>query len=491
MKWLWVKSSILLILFTCTVVVAQDENPGPTTINYITVNSTNNTVEINWLENPSPFVDYYVITRYFEEPISAFDSINFVDKNTLTYIDPDATPHLKSEQYKIRGANTNNRGILGAYHQTIFLEYEYDSCAVSVNLNWTAYEGWENGVDKYIIYQVLDQAEISLGETTDLNFNVSGLSQSTNYTFFIEAVQSGNNSIKSRSNQIQVFTQVEAPPSFINADQSSALDESVTMQFSWSNDGETTNFAILKSQNEGNYNDTIHKFETSAYSYNFTDNTADLSAKNYYVLAAINSCRQSIAQSNPTSNMVLSLSANGNTYNISWSEYSSYNGITDTYQIFRVLNNSTQQVGSVDGNTLNFTDNISEINLSNASDVCYYVSANETNNPYGVTGTSFSNILCIPLKANVFMPNAFSPVSTNPIDQTFGPVTSLEPESFYMEILTRQGETIFTSNDFNIFWNGTTSGGQLAEAGIYIYYVEITFSSGKSEKLNGTLTLLY
>ncbi|MGI8892113.1 MAG: gliding motility-associated C-terminal domain-containing protein, partial [Bacteroidia bacterium] len=103
------------------------------------------------------------------------------------------------------------------------------------------------------------------------------------------------------------------------------------------------------------------------------------------------------------------------------------------------------------------------------SPFCYRVTAIEnTGNLFNFKDHSNSNIVCVEIEGNIFIPNAFTPSGLNPV---FKPVSSfLSHDSYSFAIYNRWGEKVFFTTDPQSGWDGTYKGVK-SPAGIYIYQI--------------------
>jgi gliding motility-associated-like protein len=101
----------------------------------------------------------------------------------------------------------------------------------------------------------------------------------------------------------------------------------------------------------------------------------------------------------------------------------------------------------------------------------------------------------------VYIPNAFSPDASGPIENDgFRAIVNDGAETYHLSIFNRWGELIWESADRNEEWDGKygTSGyhngvpynnRQDVPQGVYGYLLEITSWSGERYKYTGTVTL--
>jgi len=93
-----------------------------------------------------------------------------------------------------------------------------------------------------------------------------------------------------------------------------------------------------------------------------------------------------------------------------------------------------------------------------------------------------------------YIPNAFTPGSTDDLNDTFGPVgNAYDIDSYYMTIYDRWGNIIYQTSDFvNGGWDGISHRTlQPAPGGVYVYRIDIkTFSGFDNHKYVGHVTLV-
>jgi len=136
-----------------------------------------------------------------------------------------------------------------------------------------------------------------------------------------------------------------------------------------------------------------------------------------------------------------------------------------------------------------FTISIPEIMYElNDGKVCFYVTADETGNPYGVNGESNSNQLCEEIEEVITVPNAFTPDGDLKND-LFRPVITFTPSEYRLLVSNRQGKTLFETNDFMEYWDGTDNGNPVPQ-GVYLWFIRLKTPEGKSISRTGTLTII-
>ncbi|RZK41935.1 MAG: gliding motility-associated C-terminal domain-containing protein [Pedobacter sp.] len=87
----------------------------------------------------------------------------------------------------------------------------------------------------------------------------------------------------------------------------------------------------------------------------------------------------------------------------------------------------------------------------------------------------------------LFIPNTFTPNGDGRNDVFFAYGTSVN--KFKMRVYNQWGQHMFESNNITTGWDGTFRGG-LQPTGVYVYMIEVTFSTGKTKQMKGSVTLL-
>lgn len=87
-----------------------------------------------------------------------------------------------------------------------------------------------------------------------------------------------------------------------------------------------------------------------------------------------------------------------------------------------------------------------------------------------------------------YLPTGFTP-NGDGLNDTYGPKVGNDVQSFTYYIYDRWGNRVFMSSDVKERWNGAVNGVN-ANTGIFAYMAEVKYKDGRSETLNGNLTLM-
>ncbi len=112
----------------------------------------------------------------------------------------------------------------------------------------------------------------------------------------------------------------------------------------------------------------------------------------------------------------------------------------------------------------------------------YNVSVTDANGSFHVGSIKVEVVNCSPL----FVPNAFTPDGDG-LNDVFKP-KGTEIYNYNLQIVTRAGQVIFTSDMLEIGWDGYINGTQ-ANTGVYFYQIRYEDAMGKSHTLSGQLYL--
>lgn len=237
---------------------------------------------------------------------------------------------------------------------------------------------------------------------------------------------------------------------------------------------------------------------------NFTDNAADVNAREYYYqVTSRNDCGNLTSSSNlgRTIHLVVENDDEGLRNTLRWNKYVDWDSTVAYYNIYRTLSpfySTTvyQQVAPDSLNDFNvFVDNISDATTSNGK--FYYrveavqgpvlpsaVNGFPNNLTSAVSNSNIAEALQNPL---MYVPNAFAP---DGINNTFGPKGQFfDYTQFEMTIYNRWGEQVHLTNDINQAWDGTVDGKD-ASSGTYVYIIRYKDGEGKEKSKKGTLTLI-
>jgi gliding motility-associated-like protein len=107
---------------------------------------------------------------------------------------------------------------------------------------------------------------------------------------------------------------------------------------------------------------------------------------------------------------------------------------------------------------------------------------------HGCESQTGRQLLVLP-QLTVYIPNAFVPNGTGDIRNERFYVNADGYSAFSINIFSRWGELLYSSEDITEGWDGKYKGAKVQED-VYVYAVVVTDKLGKAFKYNGTITLL-
>lgn len=258
---------------------------------------------------------------------------------------------------------------------------------------------------------------------------------------------------------------------------------------------ELNKYVVYRSENAIVGFDSIGTIEDPGANLSYEDEVDALSKKQYfYKIAAINNCGNIVKESNVTSSIPPSLSAeeNNSFYLISWPSYHKFNGDLKEYQVYRVrAGHKPHKLNNTKG--LSERDDLSLIPIMTPLEkICYYVVAIEENNSNKTNGRAVSNLVCKTLNSSIVMPKYLVlDESCKPSNKQFKPEGDIAPPAkWYIVIMDRWGTKIFESDDFYVGWDGSYANGKTAPQGGYVYFYKMTTTEGKNIEDYGSFVLL-
>ena len=97
-------------------------------------------------------------------------------------------------------------------------------------------------------------------------------------------------------------------------------------------------------------------------------------------------------------------------------------------------------------------------------------------------------IQVLPGDCDIYVPSAFTPNKDN-LNETFGVVDYASVQYFSLQVYSKWGQLIFSSNDINRKWDGTFKGKNMPN-GSYLWMLNYTNSRGRKFYDQGTVMLI-
>ncbi len=460
------------------------ETPGITSVS---INDAGN-IDINWLQSPSPETNAYVIYR---ENSSGFISIDTVWGNGITsYEDTNVNAAIR-QNYTIAAMDLcGNIGLLyDTPHQTILLRASVNRCEQTLDLVWDSYENWDNPIAAYQIRASVNGNTRTLIKTvagTANGVSIEGYRDGDLLCVTAQAVELGTGHA-STTNEACIKMDIVEPLDYIYLSNVSVNDNGdLEVFWNWDADADLKSYSIFK--NEAEFQQPPpNPLQPLSY---FLDTTfvADTASLKIQIMS-MDSC--DIANvSSVAKTIFLEGSPSPNYQNfLRWSPFSIDYGTVYSYQIYRIVVDIPELIGSVAANILTYNDAVNGY-IPEEADIRYYIVAQAfIELPDGTKKPIFSqsNTIKIEQQSKIFMPNAFAPEGTNSI---FKPVMVFaENSTFQMVIYDRWGRLFFETTDPDAGWDGRENG-KISRQGVYTYVVRVTQLNGDVVEKKGTFLLI-
>lgn len=486
---------LLYITITLSWLQATNSEPSPYSsllppvLKLVTVDHETASATLTWLPGSSSGISGYVVYRYRNNEGYAIDTIR--DPEILTYTDYSTGALFYSESYVVAAFDSEkNISPLSNPLSTIFLEASIDTCNLMIDLDWTPFNPVATTVTGYEILisegGVFETFEIL--PPTDTTLTISDFNLHTSYLYMVRAIL--NDGQSSLSNQVSLSVNLPRPPDWIEI--SAVLVNSadkIELSIDYDPLSEITLFRLERKSEEENDFSEIALLNSTGGSFKFTDASASATKRHNYRVSAINSCNTMAISSLTAGNILLGGELSDYIINLNWNSYTGWASGVANYTVSLSTGGSYTVVEDISGQDTTYTANYRDL-MYEVSDesVCFYVEANRIG---GFVGSEkpISNKVCFGATENIFVPNVFTP-DGNGVNDSWRPVISFSPNSYFLVVRSRTGSRVFESTDFTGEWDGTYKGKKLPPD-IYLWYLRVVTPSGRIEEKSGTVALIY
>ena len=485
---------ILLLSFLSTSSFSQinciTDPPLPPVLTSVSVQPETGNTSFTWITSPSSGIAAYVLYSYKNGDGMPIDTV--WDPSATSYTLSSTATKYFSVTYVVAAMRLPRcTSIFSNAINSIFEEAVIDTCRNKIAVSWNSYPSVPVKVTDYsVLLSVNRAAYVEAAKITDgtTSYTLNDFTIDADYCFVVRAELEGGKF--SSSNKTCISTKMQRPPRWINADQATVNSEGkVVASFSIDPLSEITRFSLEKKNGSSPTFQEIVQTVSNNGSVEYTDNQAKSDAVNYYRLSAINSCNIPVLSSNIASNMVLLLKHTADNIILSWNPYKKWSGIISSYKLFMNTGKGFEERNVIPSSDTSLILNYKQIMYEVSGDeVCFYISASEASNPYGITGESSSSRVCTTPTEIITVPNVFTP--DNDLDNDlFRPVLSFTPAEYHLVISDRRGKTLFETRDYHEEWNGSGNGSPEPQ-GVYLWFLKLTTPSGKVVSKTGTVTII-
>ncbi len=476
-------------------------------VSYVSVNPYNLHITVAWYESLSANIDFVRVNYIYDQTTlikakkvqdiarNQHDSLTF-NVDTM-YIFPQEVKEMPLsfavDAYASTGQNSTN---LREYHSTMFCTAQVSTCPLQINLEWTAYHGYNIQVDEYQIIEVTGtntEQIIQIVNASELHTQIMP-NQDEEHRFFVRAVFKDikGNVQRSTSNMVLTNNNVFKYPKFITPYFISVTPENaVQMAFTVDTNTDFSDYIVQRSLGDSLHFETIDTVQFAVADITplrlELENEFSAETLKYYRIAALDNCGFPIMFSPAITPVCLHAEEQSDVEHLlQWTTPPLWTNGYNSFRIFRSYdNNAVEEIGTSDAP--NFTDNLSD-NYKIGAHICYYMETSQQIENETVTITS--NTVCIEKNYRLVVPNAINPNSSIVENRTFQPKYAFVSGDYELQIFDRTGARIFISHDINVGWDGTMRGNQLP-AGVYQYKITVKMPNGVNIERLGSVNVVY
>ncbi len=499
-KYGWGVWSVLLLtlLLVCPgMIFAQSDLPDKPAIIRVTVDHSDDGVLIQWNPSRDADIEFYHIYKMISRTGL---KIATVSANTLEF--KHMSSGLKNLTYTITAedSSSNESLLTPGEHSAVTASVEFNPCSPANIITWSAYVGWEGKLSGYKIYggfagETLQMLQFVHAAT--LSYMHKGVSIDSTYDYYIETVHTSG--ITSLSAIESVSTLYPEAPQFLTVDHVSVIDRSgIELQFTADTDGPVNHFRIMRRSNPQAPFTEVETISNPGQSTQLIQDQFHTSSMSYeYIVQSVFQPEECIvplviSESNPGTSILLNGSLENQITTLNWSPYETYAAGLSEYIIQR--RNGTGEffdIHSVGPGTTTWHESIqSLINGFQPGILQYKIVAVEYREGANDPGISISNIVSVTVKTELKVPSAFTPGS-NDMNFEFKPIIDFAPRKYTMVIYDRGGRKLFETTNPDEGWDGRFHGGNFADEGVYVYYIQFTDYTGLFKSFTGNITVLY
>lgn len=471
----------------------KDELPPEyTEVETVSVDPLTGYSNISWypITNAPDLMDY-TIKEYFSATEQEVIGVVYVDEGVNYWVFDEDDNLNDATSFQILAHDTCGQELgLPPYYTTMRANSSYQDCDQFLQLTWTNYTGWSEGVAEQNIYVNKDNDGFELVQTVSGIQNAIDLiiEPNSSYCIYVEAVSNGSQR-PSTSNATCIDTQYPEVIEFNYLNRVTTInDNRIQIDLLQDVSGSGSTYQLLRAKGDGDFLPLATYAQSNEPIISVYDTDVNASSSVYrYKWKAFDGCGAELAESNTGKNIVLTgFTSSQNLINsLQWSEYSTWDGGVEEYRVMRKL-------GSEPDYSLLYTTGPAQFSyeediepfLLDEGEFCYKILATEGINQYSSETTSESNEVCVTQQPLMWIPNS---IVTNGVNKVFKPVAGfIDFESYEMEIYNKWGQKIFWSDDIEDGWDGTYKG-SIVPPDYYRYIIVYRDGSGKSYLEQGVL----
>jgi len=463
--------------------------PGLVEVETATINPLTGFPELYWYPiTGAPDLKDYAIRAIIDGSESTVGIVPAFENTSFVFIDADLD-EATTFQIIAHDSCDVESGYENQY-TTIRASSSYTDCSQTLNLKWTLYTGWQEGIALHNIYVNQDNGGFQLVESLAANavsYDMP-IDPNSEYCMYVEAVSNGSQR-PSTTNATCVQTNYPEVAAFNYLNRVTTIDNKrIQIDLLQDLDANGTRYELFKSKNNEPFQSfgVYEKTESSILTVVDTDVDADF-AVYQYKWKAFDGCGLELGESNVGKNIVLNvLTSSSNLVNsLTWTNYGDWDGGVEEYRVLRKLGSETDfsLFATVNSHSLQFEEDV-EAYILEEGEFCYKIVGVEGSNQYDSQTVSESNIGCATQEPLMWIPNT---IVLNGKNNVFAPVAGfIDFQSYEMEVYNKWGERIFVSHDIQDGWDGTYRGNFVPQD-YYRYIIIYRDGSGKSYLKQGAI----
>lgn len=451
--------------------------PLPPVIRSVSVTDEQGHVLVNWWPSVSPGVTKYKVDTLNGRYLTSSRTIDSTagPQTSLQVLLP--TVNNRPVPFVVYSKGTEWGGI-SRPHSTMWLKAS-EYCD-SIVLRWTAYKGWSGA----ILYRVLaNEAEIARTTGTDTAYTFNSFLPGGEYLFRIEAISESGDTASSNHVRRRLYNPEK--PSELYLQSVEPAEGGLLVSARLLTDGTVYSCGISRSA-DANGPFTFVDDTLVSGDFQWLDSGV-ASGVWYYRVDVLDTCRRTLEVSNVLCNILLTARFEGYEVYLNWNPAVSWPEGVDRYEIFGRYTDEEFRSFGIRTDTAFSTSFGTEPGTGRASEICFYVTAYESNGGYG--SRESSNEACVQFPLRFRFINAFTP-NDDITNSHFIPIADFDPREVLLIIYDQSGLPVREIRDPE-GWDGTSTMGHKVPMGVYPYYFKATGYDGTVTEHYGNVTVLY
>ena len=473
-----------------SVAVADEVDPSPPQIVAIDVDSLSGLAEISWEPSPEPDVAGYIVYICSGSIETVLTTIE--DPTQLSWTNAFSNVANTIEYYNVAAFDSCYVGGVpdpGAANPacapSTYLDVDWTQCTDRADLQWSPVVHWPGGVDRYEIWiseltqdgvqsgpQLLDVVPGTLTIYEHVGATIGSL-----YRYRVIAHAAQGPWTQSSNVAENLFT-YPGGPEWIRWNEVSIVTDSVAVLRAEADASSSEPHVYELWRNEP-YDDD-YEYVTSRWStggpIQMLDSTIEGGLGQYkYYLKVVNACADSVLGTSIAETVYLTGTvleerlANA----LSWTGFEGWDAPRDRQVLLRGVQYGGTLEEIEDFGAFDFShDDELEDQYDAPGEFCYRVRAEQSDSGWA----SISNEVCLTLPPVVWIPNA---LVHNGFNNTWKPsVAFADVTEYRVDVFSRWGDLIWTTQDPDAAWDGTKDGALLPEA-FYPYTLRIQDGAGR------------